>query len=110
MRIPGFTADASLNEMSRRYQSETTFSNRTKDQVQMQRPNWENTAGGACYGHTSGTTISGTYDSQGRCCTYPPKGFPFCIDCTTDKCYDKKLTTRGLGWAFNSPTGVFARL
>jgi len=109
MKIPGFTADASLNRMSRRYQSETRFSNRTKDQVQMQKPNSQNTKGGACTGHTSGTTISGTYDSLGRCCTAPPNGFPFCIDCDSDKCYDRKLATAAIGWSFNFPQAVFAR-
>src|SRR5438132_911478 len=92
MRMAGFTAEASLYNVSG-YQHEATrsFGNGTKDsQVQMQRPNNQNTAGGKCTGHTSGTTIQGTYDSSGRCCTgadYP--GFPFCIDCYTDHCYDK---------------------
>lgn len=109
MRIPGFTADASLNQMHRRYQSETTFSNTAMDEVQMQKPNSQNTAGGKCYGHTSGTTITGTYDSQGRCCIHPANGFPFCIDCDVDKCYDRKVANFAVGWNFNFPTATFAR-
>src|SRR5436305_356103 len=92
--IPGFTADASLDETRGHYQSEATrrFGNGTEDnQVQMQKPNSQNTPGGACYGHTSGVLISGSYDSLGHCCTGPDyKGFPFCIDCDGDKCYDRR--------------------
>jgi hypothetical protein len=80
MNMPGFTADDSLYETSGRYQSEATRSlgNGTKDnQVYMQKPNSQNTPGGSCYGHTSCTTISGIYDSMGRCCIYPSNGFPF---------------------------------
>ena len=110
MRMAGFTAEASLYNVSG-YQHEATrsFGNGTKDsQVQMQRPNNQNTAGGKCTGHTSGTTIQGTYDSSGRCCTgadYP--GFPFCIDCDTDHCYDRQSVVRGK--FTNIQAGVFAR-
>jgi hypothetical protein len=94
MNIPGFTAEASLNRMSGHYHSEASFDNGTKvNQVHMQKPNNQNTAGGACYGSTSGTIIRGTYDSLGRCCTAPPNGFPFCIDCDSDKCYDRATRT-----------------
>lgn len=94
MRIPGFTAEASCTGARRRYQSETSFDNATKlNQVHMQLPNSQNTAGGACYGHTSGTIVAGYYDALGRCCTGPDyKGFPFCIDCDADKCYDRKAS------------------
>jgi hypothetical protein len=94
MKVPGFTADASLYQTGGQYQSGglRTFDYGAKvNQVQMQKPNSQNTAGGACYGSTSGVLIKGTYDSQGRCCTGPDyKGFPFCIDCDTDKCYDRR--------------------
>jgi hypothetical protein len=93
MNMPGFTADASLYKASGHYQSGATrsFGNGTKDnQVHMQKPNSQNTPGGSCYGHVSGTIISGTYDSSGRCCTGPAyPGFPTCIDCDTGKCYDR---------------------
>ena len=98
MNMPGFTADSSLYERSGHYQSEATRSsgNGTNDnRVYMQRPNSQNTPGGSCYGHTSGVTISGTYDSMGRCCIHPRNGFPFCIDCDTDKCYDRRAAIRG---------------
>lgn len=108
MRIPGFTADASLDNLSRRYQSATRFSHTNDNQVQMQKPNNQNTPGGSCVGHTSGTTITGTYDTLGRCCIHPANGFPFCIDCDSDKCYDRRFTRFGVGWAVNSPGSVFA--
>ena len=108
--MPGFTAHASLSKRGI-YQSEArqNFGERTRNnQVQMQKPNNQNTTGGKCTGHTSGTTIQGTYDSLGRCCTgadYP--GFPFCIDCDTDHCYDRQSVIRGT--LANIQRGVFAR-
>jgi hypothetical protein len=110
MNIPGFTAEASLYDVSG-YQHEATrsFGDGTKDsQVQMQRQNSQNTPGGNCTGHTSGTTIQGSYDSLGRCCTGPNHpGFPFCIDCDTDRCYDRRSPIRGT--FANIQGGVFAR-
>ena len=110
MKMPGFTAEASLNRMSRQYGAETSFGKERRDQVLMQKPNSQNTAGGACTGRTSGTTVSGYYDSQGRCCTGPDyKGFPFCIDCDADKCYDRQ-TIKSSAFAFgNLLNSVFAR-
>ncbi|MGH8605468.1 MAG: hypothetical protein ACREXR_22560, partial [Gammaproteobacteria bacterium] len=80
MSIPGFTAEISTYKTISRFRSETTRSigNGTKDnKVYMQKPNSENTPGGTCTGRISGVTISGTYDSNGRCCTYPPMDFHF---------------------------------
>jgi hypothetical protein len=111
-KLPGFTAHASLYEKGSRYRSEATglFANGTKvNEVHMQKPNSQNTAGGSCYGFTSGTLIKGTYDSLGRCCTYPPKGFPFCIDCDVDKCYDRQLAISGGFTLGNIQGGVFTR-
>lgn len=97
MNIPGFTAENSTYKTISRFRSETTRSigNGAKDnKVYMQKPNSQNTPGGACTGSISGTIISGTYDSIGRCCTYPPRAFPFCIDCDDlgSKCYDRNLS------------------
>jgi len=112
MNMPGFTADASLYETSGHYQSEATrsFGNGTKDnQVYMQKPNSQNTPGGSCYGFTSGTLISGTYDSMGRCCTGPDyKGFPFCIHCDNDKCYDRRSLILGTFTSGNFQRGILA--
>jgi hypothetical protein len=113
MTMPQFTAEASLHKTRWRYPSESLLDLHDgikRDQVCMQKPNSQNAPGGSCYGHTSGTTITGTYDSLGRCCTYPVNGFPFCIDCDTDKCYDRRSII--LGGNFTSGTfqgGVFAR-
>jgi hypothetical protein len=111
MNMPGFTADASLYEMSGHYKSEASrsFGNRTKDnQVHMQKPNSQNTPGGSCIGHTSGTTITGTYDSMGRCCIYPANAFPFCIDCDVDKCWDRRAGILGTLTSRNFQGRVFA--
>ncbi len=93
MNMPGFTAGASLPETSAHYQWSATPKvgmGPKANQVLMQKPNNQNPPGGSCYGFTSGTLIHGSYDSMGRCCTGPDyKGFPFCIDCDTDKCYDR---------------------
>jgi hypothetical protein len=113
MNIPGFTANASLYERNWRYRSKSkpSFANEAKHNlVYMQKPNSQNTPGGSCYGFTSGTLITGTYDSLGRCCIRPANGFPYCIDCDTDKCYDKQSVI--LGGTFTSGnlySGVFAR-
>ena len=110
MNMPGFKADASLYGKSGRYLSKLSRSNTNHNQVYMQKPNSQNTPGGNCYGFTSGTLITGTYDSQGRCCIYPRNAFPFCIDCDVDKCYDRRLAISG---GFTSGTfrgGVFAGL
>jgi hypothetical protein len=110
--MPGFTAHASLYEASGNFQSEAIqgSGNGTRDnQVQMQKSKSENTPGGNCTGVTSGTIIKGTYDSQGRCCTgTDQKGFPFCIDCDTDHCYDRQSVVRAT--VANIQRGVFARL
>jgi hypothetical protein len=110
-KIPGFTADASLYDTSLRYRSDDdrSFASGSKqDQVYMQKPNSQNTAGGKCTGHTSGTTITGTYDSLGRCCIYPKNGFPYCIDCDIDKCYDRTRVVWGGGlWSGVFGGGVF---
>ena len=110
MNMPGFTADASLYETRGSYQSEATrsFGNRTIDnRVYMQKPNSQNTPGGSCIGHTSGTTITGTYDSKGRCCIYPANAFPFCIDCDLDKCWDRRTGIFGNFPSGNLPGRVF---
>ena len=114
MSIPGFTAENSTYPASRRFRSDRRrLANGTRDnQVFMQKPNSENTPGGKCYGRISGTTISGTYDSQGRCCTYPPNGFPHCIDCDDfgSKCYDRATTRPGTFTTGTFQTGgVFSR-
>lgn len=112
MNLPGFTAEASFYKKSGHYLSETmrNFGHITKDnQIYMQRPNRENTSGGKCYGSTSGVLISGTYDSLGRCCTGPDyKGFPFCIDCDNDKCYDRKSLTFGTFASADFQGGILA--
>src|SRR5262249_32632054 len=94
MNIPGFTAENSAYKTARRFRSETprSIANGTKhNQVYMQKPNSENTPGGGCIGRISGTTITGHYDSMGRCCEDPaPNKFPSCVDCDyPNHCYDK---------------------
>ena len=112
MKIPGFTADASLYWSSDRYRSNSTrnFGNAMEgNRIYMQKPNSQNAPGGSCYGHTSGTTITGTYDFLGRCCIHPADGFPFCIDCDVDKCYDKRSISFGGGLTTGTfQGGVFA--
>ena len=115
MNIPGFIAENSTYKTISRFRSETTprIANGAKDnKVYMQKPNDQNTPGGACNGRISGTTISGTYDSMGRCCTYPPNGFPFCIDCDyPGNCYDRKLSIFNTFTTFgNFQGGIFARV
>ena len=112
MSIPGFTAESSLGELSGRYRYNVAPSVGhmiSESRVYMQKPNSQNTAGGSCYGFTSGTLIKGTYDSLGRCCTYPPNAFPFCIDCDVDKCYDRASVILGGLRSGNFQSGVFAR-
>ena len=99
MNIPGFTAENSTKKTIGHFHSEGSRSfgsGKNSNQVHMQRPNSENTAGGKCYGRISGTTVSGTYDSLGRCCTAPSSnGFPTCIDCDyPNKCYDRAVRSR----------------
>ena len=108
MSMPGFKADASLYRKNARYLSEVSRPSTNYDRVYMQKPNSQNTPGGSCYGHTSGTTITGTYDSQGRCCIHPANGFPFCIDCDVDKCYDRRLVVSGGFTSGLFHGGVFA--
>lgn len=115
LRVPGFSADASLYETSGYYQSHAirSFGKKAKgNKVYMQKPNSQNIPGGSCYGFTSGTLIRGTYDSMGRCCTYPPNGFPFCIDCDyPGKCYDRKLSIFNTFTTFgNFQSGIFAQV
>jgi hypothetical protein len=113
MSIPGFTAEKSTHRTIRSFRSHPrSLGNGTRDnQIFMQKPNSENTPGGSCTGRISGTTITGTYDSQGRCCTYPPNGFPHCIDCDDfgSKCYDRASRISGAFTSGNFQTGVFSR-
>lgn len=113
MAIPGFTAEHSTYTIGRRFRSvHRSFDNPSRDgNVVMQKPNSENTPGGNCYGFVSGTLISGTYDSLGRCCTYPPNGFPFCIDCDdiNSKCYDRHTRVSGAWTHGDLQTGMFTR-
>ncbi|BBJ24337.1 hypothetical protein W01_22640 [Candidatus Nitrotoga sp. AM1P] len=99
MNMPGFTAENSIYITVSHFQSEVARSfgsGKNDNQVYMQKPNSENTPGGKCYGRISGTVISGTYDSMGRCCTAPsPNNFPVCIDCDyPNKCYDRAVKSR----------------
>lgn len=67
MTLPGFSADAALYWSSDRYRSNSTrnFGNAMEgNRIYMQKPNSQNAPGGSCYGHTSGTTITGTYDFE----------------------------------------------
>ncbi len=115
MNIPGFTAEKATNESVGRFRSNADRpfgSVRTDNLVYLQKPNSENTPGGKCYGRVSGTTISGTYDSTGRCCTAPaPNTFPVCIDChdVGSKCYDRAVRSRFLETFGNFGQGTFAR-
>jgi hypothetical protein len=111
MSLPGFTAEHSTYRAIRSLRSDPRrLGNGERDnRVFMQKPNSQNTAGGKCYGHTSGTTITGTYDSLGRCCIYPKNAFPFCIDCDTDKCYDRASVIRGTFTAGGFHSGVLTR-
>ena len=97
MKTPGFNAEAALGRTGRAYQLAFTNSRieARANRVYMQKPNSQNTAGGSCIGHTSGTTITGTYDLLGRCCIHPANGFPFCIDCDVDKCFDRRTAVLG---------------
>ena len=113
MRFPGFTAEHSTYVTCRGFRSaNSSLGHGTRESnVFMQKPNSQNTPGGNCYGRVSGVVISGTYDSLGRCCTYPPNGFPHCIDCDDvgSKCYDRPSrisATLGVG---DFQTGIFSR-
>jgi hypothetical protein len=113
MGIPGFTAEHSTYTTSRRFRSaHRSLGNGTRDgNVFMQKPNSQNSPGGSCYGRVSGVLISGTYDSLGRCCTYPPNGFPYCVDCddVNSKCYDRQSRLSGTLTRGNFQTGIFAQ-
>lgn len=112
MSIPGFTAEHSTYPTSRFRSARRSLGHVKRDNtVFMQKPNSQNTPGGSCYGRVSGTLISGTYDSLGRCCTYPPNGFPSCVDCDDygSKCYDRPSRISGSLSTGNLQTGVFAR-
>jgi hypothetical protein len=112
MGIPGFTAEYSTYTTSRDFRTaHRGLGNGTRDSnVFMQKPNSQNTPGGSCYGRVSGTLISGTYDSLGRCCTYPPNGFPFCVDCddVNSKCYDRQSRISSTLTGGNFQTAIFA--
>src|SRR5690348_305973 len=112
MNIPGFTAENSIYKTIRRFRSEATrsISNETKDnQVYMQKPNSANTPGGSCTGRISGTTISGHYDSIGRCCEDPaPFKVRACIDCDYPNHCSDGLRISGT-FTFGTLGGVFAR-
>jgi hypothetical protein len=113
MRMPGFTAENSTYTMSRFRSDPRSLGNGTRDnQVFMQKPNSQNTPGGSCIGRISGTVITGTYDSLGRCCIHPKDGFPFCIDCddVNSKCYDRKPLTSGTFTSGNFQTGIFSQV
>jgi len=112
MKIPGFTAENSTDKMTGRFQSRTSrlFDSSNEGQVYLQKPNSENSPGGKCYGRVSGTTITGTYDSKGRCCEAPaPNKFPACVDCDDvgSKCYDRAVRTSVL--AGSGSFATFAR-
>jgi hypothetical protein len=114
MPMPGFSAEISIYRASTQYRRSRSIRDLSDwikiERVYMQKPNGQNTPGGNCYAHISGTFITGTYDSLGRCCTYPANGFPFCIDCDTDKCYDRKPDMLGGNLTSGTfRTGVFAR-
>jgi hypothetical protein len=110
MNIPGFTAENSTYETIGRFRSET-ISNGTKDnQVYMQKPNSANTPGGKCSGWMSGNvTISGQYDSMGRCCEDPtPYKVRACIDCDyPNHCSDRQQISNT--FTFGTLGGIFAR-
>jgi hypothetical protein len=113
MNIPGFTAEKSTYKTIRRFRSETTrnISDGTKDnQVYMQKPNNANTPGGKCSGWMTGNvTISGHYDSLGRCCEDPsPYKVRACIDCDyPNHCSDRLVISNT--FPFGTLGGVFAR-
>lgn len=110
MNMPGFTAGTSLYETSGHYQSSATPSfgiGAKANQVLMQKPNSQNTPGGTCYGKAGPDIISGTYDSMGRCCG-PHGGFQACIDCDTDKCWDRPSRVLGTFTSGDFLWGVFA--
>jgi hypothetical protein len=111
MNTPGFNAEAALYRTSKAFQPVFTNSRIEvrANHVYMQKPNSQNTPGGSCIGHTSGTTITGTYDSLGRCCIHPANGFPFCIDCDVDKCFDRRTAVLGGFGSGVFQGGVFAR-
>jgi hypothetical protein len=114
MTIPGFTAEAALSRMnmSRQFRTDRiVYFDSREDIISMQMPNSQNTPGGSCYGFTSGTLISGTYDSQGRCCTAPANSFPVCIDCDKDKCYDRRPIIFGGNFGYGTyQGGVFKQV
>jgi hypothetical protein len=110
MNMPGFTAGASLKETIGPYQWSLTSSfaiGAKANEVLMQKPNSENTPGGKCYGKAGPDIIQGTYDSKGRCCG-PHGGWQVCVDCDTDKCFDRasRFVSRFTSGDFLS--GVFA--
>lgn len=112
MNTPRFTAENSIYESINHFNASRSFGIGTNDnRVYLQKPNNENTPGGKCYGRISGTTISGTYDSMGRCCTAPsPNNFPVCIDCDyPNKCYDRAVKSRIFDTLGNFQQGTFTQ-
>lgn len=112
MTIPGFSAENVIGNTVGHFQSKAVrfLTSRENDhQVYLQKPNHENTPGGKCLGQISGTVISGTYDSMGRCCTAPlPNRFPACIDCDyPNKCYDRVVKSRILDTFGNVHLGTY---
>jgi hypothetical protein len=108
INMPGFTGENSIYKTVTRFQSEAArrFGSEKKDnQVYMQMPNNQNTAGGACHATTIGGSINvGTYDKNGYCCG--PKesstGAQYCINC------DSPNNTCGDGHQkFTLPTTLF---
>lgn len=115
MNMPGFTAENSIYRTISHFQSKAARSliiGKNDHQVYLQKPNSENTLGGKCYGRISGTVISGTYDSMGRCCTAPsPNSFPVCIDCDyPNKCYDRAVKSRVFDTIGNFQQGIFTQV
>ena len=114
VNMPRFTAECALSMSSRGYWvpgfDQGERSTAAKDnQIYMQRPNSENTPGGSCTGRISGTTISGHYDSMGRCCEDPaPFKVRACIDCDYPNHCSDGLTISGT-FTFGTLGGVFAR-
>ena len=120
MGIPGFTAENSTYKIISRFQAKVarSFGSGGNDnQVYLQKPRRDNTAGGKCHATTSGGTINtGTYDSNGDCCGPKlPNGSQFCINCDSpnNTCNDGDAPTRGswhtVAWG-NLQRGVFARI
>jgi hypothetical protein len=117
MNLPGFTAKNSIYKTISHFQSKAGHSFgrvNNSNQLYLQKPNKDNTAGGKCHAtHSGGTIYAGKYNSEGHCCA-PTSTGKLCVNCdnSNNTCGDGH-TTRAILHTFtrgNLRSGTFARV